>query len=219
MKYNNPYFKSIGLRTVKNPDNSGLMVVYDDQFKVKYLVVASWDYADAPSADQSYLHYYANPDHWRWIIEQLAKDEGYRLIVVSHLPLIINSGAAYDPTTEEALSGVTYYFASGNANSPLVFSARKDKTAGSITINGETIPYDFTNCKDDFLCSIAGHTHCDMVDRAGGTLLVTAFDWFDKDTIHFGLFDVDNRKLNVWKLSDDNSTPTIQNWEVPFELS
>lgn len=216
--YLNPYFKSRGLRTVKHPDNSGLMVVYDDRYKIKYLVIASWDYASAPLADQTYMHYFASVDHWKWMIKQMATDEGYTLVIVSHLPLIIRSGSAFDPITQEALTGTTYYFASGNQYSPLVFAARKDKTSGSITINGEEISYDFTGCTDDCICSIAGHTHYDMIDRAGGTLLVSAFDWFDNDTIHFGLFDLDARKLKVWKLSNDNSTPAVQNWETPFDI-
>lgn len=217
LKYLNPYFKTNGLRTVRLPDNSGNMVVYDDNNKVRYLVVGDWDYADR--ATTNYQYYYINKAHWEWIIKELSTDCGYDIVIVSHIPLKMYGTGSYNPITSESIAGTAIYISYSDSNSADVFAARKAKTSGSITVGSDTVSYDFTNCTDNILCAISGHTHKDGVDRAGD-LLTVSFDRFSAaiPVIHFGLIDRENERINVWKVSG-GSTPTTSNWQAPFDAS
>ena len=210
-KYLNPYFTTGKQRTVTLPDNSGNMVIYDDYWNVKYVVVANWDYTT------SYSVFKINANHWRWIIKELEKNDGYDVIIVSHVPIVMRSINSFDPITNESLSGSTYYIDTAEAQN--VFNARQKKTAGTIEIDSEIINYDFTQCETPLLCSLCGHTHHDGIDRAGGSngLMVAAFDWFNQDTLHFGIIDRENNTLNVWKLSND-TTPIVETWTQPLYI-
>jgi len=217
MQYNNPYFISTGLRTEKYPDNSGFMMVYDDRLRVKYLVVASWDYADKTTGITGYQWYWISNEHLQWVIDKMSEDTGHDLVIVSHVPLEMGGSLAIDPITSESItkSSPTYIIHSSSLLNAL-WNARKNRTTG--TVSG--ISYDFTNCSDDLLCAIAGHTHYDGVDYVDGSatgLLVTSFDWFANQTITFGLIDRASQKIKGWKLSNDNNVPAVQNWEAPFD--
>lgn len=218
LKYLNPYFKTVGLHTVRYADNSGNMVIYDDQYHVRYLVVGGWDYNDRDSGSKGPLYFFINSEHWKWIIDELSTDCGYDIVIVSHVPLVWHSDVCYNPITGTSAASDPSYIAYGKAYSAAVFGARKSKTAGEITVNSEAIPYDFSGCKDKILCALAGHTHVDLVDRAGG-LLVTAFDRFSAETpvVHFGLIDREANRLNVWKVSG-GETPKTENWQAPFDV-
>ena len=221
LKYNNPYFVNAWPHMKKCPDNSGNFVLYDDNFMVKYLVIGSWDAID-------YTTFNINATHWRWIIKQMSENDDYDIVLVSHVPIIGYSSNCYNPISGDSRSTTVQYICSGNANCLNPFVARRNKTSGSITVGGDTISYDFTGCTTNILCSIAGHTHEDIVDRMGDAngMLAVAFDRFGTRSIrtfHFILFDRAVSKLKVWRLSgtgipgvDNTLTPTIQNWEAPF---
>lgn len=217
LQYINPYFIATGLRTERNPDNSGLMVVYDDVRRIKYLVLAAWDYADKPSGPTGYQWYYINRTHYRWIIDKMTENTGHDLVIVSHVPLMMYDTSAIDPITNESIARsnpvyIVHYSSSPNA----LWEARKNKTSGTYW----DIPFDFTGCTDDLLCALAGHTHCDGVDRIGSpSLMQVCFDWFTDRTIHFGLLDRRDRKIKVWKLSNVDNTPAVENWEAVFDLT
>jgi len=218
LKYINPYFKTVGLRTVRYADNSGNMVIYDDQYHVRYIVTGGWDYADRDSGTIGYNYMFINAEHWKWIIDELSADCGYDIVIVTHVPLIWHSDVCYNPITGASGAGTVSYISSSKAYSAALFGARKAKAAGEITVNSEVIPYDFSGCKDKILCALSGHTHVDLVDRAGG-LLVTAFDRFSAETpvVHFGLIDREANRLNVWKVSG-GETPRTENWQAPFDV-
>jgi len=180
-------------------------------------VVASWDYADKTTGITGYQWYWISNEHLQWVIDKMSEDTGHDLIIVSHVPLEMGSSLAIDPITGTSitLSSPTYIIHSSSMLNAL-WNARKNRTTG--TVSG--ISYDFTNCSDDLLCAIAGHTHYDGVDYVGGSttgLLVTCFDWFANQTITFGLIDRASQKIKGWKLSNDNNVPAVQNWEAPFD--
>lgn len=214
LKYLNPYFPATGLRTVRLPDNSGNMVIYDDAYMVRYLVVGSWDYADRDSA--TYQKFFINADHWKWIIKELSSDCGYDLVIVSHVPIQMYGEKCYDPVTYESHATSARYICPSLSYSADVFAARKAKTSGTITVGSETIAYDFTNCTDHILCAIAGHEHASLVDWTGD-LLCTTFERFGPTsrTIFFALFDRENQKLNAWEVANGD-TPGAKHWEAPF---
>ena len=212
-KYNNPYFYTGLPHTVRHPDNSNFMVVYDDYYKIKYLVIANYDFVE------DYLDYHVSVDHWKWIIEQLSVNDGYDVIIVSHCPLQLYNSGSYDPITGDSYStpGIAFVIR-GYDNIVNIWNDRKYKRSGSITVDGTVIPYDFTGCTDDLLLSMAGHVHTDVVDYVGGNgLLEIAYDYFLNDTVHFALIDRENRKIKVWKLSNDSDTPNVDAWEAPFD--
>lgn len=215
LKYNNPYFRPCGLRTKPCLDNSGFQVVYDDVFNVKYLVLGSWDYADKPSGDTGYQWYWINKPHLEWVISEMAKNDGYDLVLVSHVPLEMGGTGSIDPITLTNIESqdpvyITHY----TGYLVPLWNARKAKTSGSITYNNETIAYDFTNCTTDCLCALAGHTHYDGVEYLNGNgLLQVAFDWFSDNTIHFGVLDRSASKIKCWKISTPDN---VQTWEKTF---
>ena len=218
LKYLNPYFPVGKQRTVKLPDNSGNMVIYDDAYMVKYVVIGTWDYTESGLSNaQPYISAY----HWKWIIKQLSENDGYDIIVVSHIPIIAWSGNCINAITKAPYADRSVqYFSLGFAESQNPFLARREKISGSIVVANETINYDFTGCETSLLCSIAGHTHTDLIDWIGGSsgVLAAAFDRFYRENhvIHFVLFDRNSKKLKTWKFSGYEETATIESWEAAF---
>ena len=218
LKYLNQYFPTGKSRTIKLPDNSGNMVVYDDTHMVKYLVIGSWDIR--ATVGETYGGSYINAEHWRWIIRQLGVNDGYDIVVTSHIPVIYWSNANINPITNVQHSVNTSYISSKYADSQAPFAARRNKTSGTITVGGETIAFDFTNCETELLCAISGHTHEDLVDRIGGVggVLQASFDRFSADTnvLHFVLIDRNDNKLKTWKFSATSADITVNTWEADF---
>jgi len=216
LQYLNPYFRATGLRAKPFPDNSGFQVVYDDIFNIKYLVLGCWDYADKTGDYTGYQWYWINQKHLEYVVTEMAKDDGYDLVLVSHVPLEMGSSGSIDPVSGEPyeLDPVIYITHYDSFLVPL-WNARKNRTSGSVSSGGVSVSFDFTNCKTDCLCAIAGHTHHDGATYIGNDgLLQIAFDYFTDMTIHFGVIDRANKKVKCWKLSYSNPTDV---WEMPFD--
>lgn len=222
MQYNNPYFPSDGLITRKCPDNSGLAVVYDTKRNVKYLILAGWDYADKIGTHVGYQWYWINQKHLNWIVDEMSKNDGYDLILVSHVPLQMGGAGCINPITGDSISEtVPFYITHYDPYLLPLWNARKNKTSGTVSSNGVSITYDFTGCESDCICALSGHAHYDgaqYIQNAATGLLDVAFDWFFNNTIHFGIIDRNSRKIKVWKLAND-STPTVTPWELPLDYS
>ena len=218
LKYLNPYFKS-WLRAIKCQDNSGNMIVYDDEKKIKYLVIGSWDYAAKSSP--LYTDFWISQSHLEWIIAEMEKSEGYDLVLVSHVPLAMDEAGSINPISGADIEKPTKtYITTGDNYLVQLWNARKNKQSGTISHAGISVTYDFTQVTDDVLCAIAGHTHYDGVEYLGNAndgLLQVAFDWFDDDTIHFFLIDRTSRNVKCWKLHNESRTPGVQTWEMPLD--
>ncbi len=104
-----------------------------------------------------------------------------------------------------------------------LFNARKNKTSGTVTdSDGVEHAFDFSGCTTDILCGLHGHTHIDAYNYVGGIesgLLNITFDWFADTTIYFVLVDRENKQLNIWKVSNPNTGPEVQNYIVPFSIA
>lgn len=215
LKYLQPYFNN-SYRKIKIADNSGNFVIYDDNFKVKYLVIASWDRSNEYSRYR-YLQYRINTKHWKWIINQLKENDGYDIIVLSHVPLYLDHSIAKDPITNESSShsGIMSVDDWNEGSFKNLFVSRKNKTSGTF-IDGEgfTHNYDFSNCSSNLLCAIAGHTHYDEYNYIENSLLSLAYDWFDAQTLFFSLIDRNENKLKVWKMSNDNNVPNVETYSL-----
>lgn len=182
--YLNPYFKNVMARKTSN---NGYHVTYDPYFNVKYIVTSNYDYVDASNYEM------ASPAQYDWVIEELSKDDGYDIIVLSHV-------------------GHSWYHDSQFSN---ILKARYAKTAGTATDRlGGTHSYDFTNCQTNLLVFLHGHNHDDHYDYDMG-VLSQCFDNYYETTrpIFFVIVDRENNQLKVWKVTN---TPEYTVYTRPF---
>ena len=206
--YLRKYFKNICAR---GKDNYGNMVVYDDRYNVKYLIISGMAY---DSEIGGYAHYIIPSASWDWIIDQLEMADGYDVVVMSHVALGSGGATIIDPTGGSAVSSCGNVDWVSRAD---FWAARKNKTSGSFTDQyGVVHAYDFTNCDSNLLCGLHGHEHADGYYYAGNSLLDAFFDayYISPRAIHFVLIDRANSQLNVWKVDD---TPQVQNYQIPLD--
>lgn len=198
------YFKNIYAR---RDNNAGYFTVCDDYFNVKYVVISCFEYTTSRSA------FRISTKQMSWLIEELSKNDGYDVVIVSHVPLLSDPTKWIYPTGQTSNS--TYRVS--NVNTDDFFSARKTKGSGRIVDSeGVSHNYNFSGCTTDLLCSLHGHTHHDGYLYLNRTLLVNVFDWFADTTFFFVLIDRKNQRLDIWKVSNPNDTPLVQNYKVPF---
>ena len=202
------YFRNIYAR---RNNNNGWFVIRDDYFNVKYVVVSGFEYDGG-------VTFRIGTKQMQFIIDEFSKNDGYDIVVVSHVPLY------YQPSTEVYPTGMTPSDAGNetisrvsNVDTDALFNGRKNKTSGSVTdSDGVEHTFDFSGCTTDILCGLHGHIHMDAYNYVGGNGLMSAtFDWFDGSTIHFALVDRINRQMNIWKIEGDSLT--YQNYQVPLD--
>ena len=176
-----------------------------------YLIISGMAY---DSDIGGYSHYIIPTASWDWIIAQLAKADGYDVVVLSHVALGAGGAAVTDPTGESDVSScgnVDWVSRAG------FWTARKNKTSGSFTDQyGISHTYDFSECDGELLCGLHGHEHADGYCYIGDSLLDVFFDayYISPNAIHFVLVDRENRKLNIWKV---DNTPQVQNYQIPMD--
>ena len=198
------YFRNVYARRT---NNNGWFVVHDDQFNVKYLVVSAFEY-------RSGVTFRIGTEQMKFIIDELEKNDGYDVVIVSHVPLLVDPTQNIYPTGQTSTS--TYRVSALDTDA--LFSARKTKGSGTIVdSDGVEHSYDFTDCETELLCSLHGHTHYDAYLYLNDSLLVNAFDWFDDYTFFLALIDRVNRQLNVWKIEAPDGVPTYQNYQIPLD--
>lgn len=201
------YFRNIFARN-PNSNQQGYFVDYDNKYNVKYVVVSGFEYTTSRST------FRISTAQMKWLIGEMSKDDGYDIVVVSHVPLHYATENMTFPTGYEA-TGTENYRVS-NVDTDALFAARKNKVSGTVTdSDGVEHRYDFSSCTTEVLCALHGHTHHDAYNYVGTNgLLSVSFDWFADNTMHFVLVDRVNRQLNVWKV---DSTNTVQNYQVPLD--
>ena len=200
------YFKNIYARRT---NNQGWFVVKDDYFNVKYVVISGFEYTTSRSTRR------IGTAQMKWIIDEFGKDDGYDIVVVSHVPLHYVTDGMTFPTGHEATATEDYRVSKIDTDE--FFAARKNKTSGTVTdSDGVEHSYDFSGCTTNVLCALHGHAHHDAYNYVGTDgLLSVAFDWFDENTIHFALVDRENRQLRVWKVDNSN---TVLEYQIPMDI-
>lgn len=200
------YFRNIYARRT---NNNGWFTVYDDMFNVKYVVISGFEYQNDSVALR------IGTAQMTWLIEELSKNDGYDVVIISHVPLLFDPDTVTMPTgqvTNESLHRVS------NINTDAFFSARQTKGSGTITdSDGVEHNYDFSGCASPVLCSLHGHTHEDAYLYLDDKLLVNTFDWFADNTFFMVLIDRVNRQLNVWKIEAPDGVPTYLNYQIPLD--
>lgn len=197
----NQYFRNIYARRT---NNNGWFVTYDNHFNVKYVVVSAFEYRGT-------VTFRIGTEQMTWLIEELSKNDGYDVVIVSHVPLLDDPTQNIYPTGQTS----TKIYRVSELDTDAFFSARKTKGNGTIVdSDGVSHDYDFTACESSLLCSLHGHTHYDAYLYLNNSLLVNAFDWFDDNTFFFVLIDRVNNQLNVWKV---DGTPQFINYQIPLD--
>ena len=200
-------------------ENRGNEIMIDTAHNIKYVCVACWYYDD-----DVYYHYTYPEDAMDWLLTQLSANDGYDIVILSHIQPLATSRTWYTPAVDGGsasseqkarnYSSVAPYGATGMFEGLL--SARKNKTSGTVTdSDGVTHSYNFSNCTTDILCWLAGHEHLDSYAYDGGDVPVILFDAYRYDNQPFYLFNIDRtrERVNVWKIDD---SPTYYNYQVPF---
>ena len=202
------YFRNIYARCC---DNHGNFVVKDDTYNIKYLVVSAFAFDFTQAGRSTYAF---APDSLRWIISEMEKVDGYDVIILSHVPLGATNTTIYDPvsdtSTEGDVSGVAFKLLDS------LWSARRDKTSGSVTdAYGNTFDFDFTACDGALLCGLHGHYHSGGYYYIGNLLdaYFRSYNYCNNE-ISFVLVDRENRRLNVWRV---DRTPQVQNYQIPLD--
>ncbi len=135
---------------------------YDDTAKkTRVININTSDMYGITWAHEAEIWMRISPEQLQWLID-VALDtstltDDWNIIVVSHVP-IDSTGSSTTPTVTDAVSGVVYDVF--NINKVLtVFNAFKNKSSGSVVIDGITIDFDFADAKNINVTTIHGHNH------------------------------------------------------------
>lgn len=192
--------------TLKRKGTNGYGVVTDDYFNVKYLLISNYDKEEGEGGSR------ISTNQVNFIIEELSKNDGYDVVILSHEPISMN-----DSTTTSLLEAGVYktmgnYFSFIPSRNGFIsmLIARKTKGSGTYTDDeGIEHSYDFTNCNSELLCCFCGHTHVEGFDFINSELLSVAFGGINHASgkpIYFGYIDRKNRLLKYYRVAGDYSS-------------
>lgn len=205
------YFRNIYARRT---NNNGWFVVHDDSFNVKYVVISGFEY-------NGNVAFRIGTKQMEFIVDELGKDDGYDIVIMSHVPIYYAVDTTVYPTGMTDANVAGYMLRVAEINTDALFNARKNKTSGTVTdSDGVEHTFDFSNCTTDILCNLSGHMHIDgynYVSDANDGLLSVTLDKFVDGCIHFVLVDRENRRVNVWKISNPDDTPQCVNYQIPLD--
>lgn len=204
-----PTGKQIEKRYFQNPSavysaDRKAFVVEDSRFNVRYLVVDT----------KCFPYYYTNGRLWTeqadFIIDELSRDDGSDILLLSHAYLFKDRIIARDGST---FTGSEYFIGSESKGAEVkqsfidMLAARKNKASG-VLIDSEGVehPYDFSNCKGDFLMTLHGHHHSEGYETKDGIteFLFQGMVSDNKDNseplcFYFAYIDTEDNILKVWK--------------------
>ena len=188
IKHNQGYLKPYFKNVLaRRTSNNGFFVTYDPYFNVKYVVYSWYDYVDT-------THYsIVSTAQYDFLIDEMSKNDGYDIILCSH-----TRADAY----QEYLGNLV--------------QARYNKTSGTFTDNeGVTHTFDFSNCENDLLVVLHGHTHADWSHYDLDVLQNCFLNYYESTRpIYFVLVDKANERLRLWKVL---KTPKYYVYSVPFK--
>ena len=211
-----PYFRNAeGHRR----SNAGYFAVKDDYFNVKYVIVSGFEYTTGVGVSVGTES--ASTEQIAWLVEELGKDDGYDVVMVSHEPLFPDwAGRTFESQLPKASSSVNNSNRWAWLNTDDIFLARKNKTTGSFTDrSGVVHTYDYSGLTGNLLCGIDGHLHYDCSQYTGNDeFLCESFGSFNDSTkwIYFVLIDREDSQLNIWKIDSNNLN--YENYQVPFAV-
>ena len=213
-----PNGKTVEKRFFDNPDaeysaDRKAFVIKDEQFGIRYLAVDT----------KRFPYNYEHGELWSvqadFIINELSKDDESDIVMISHPYLFKDAVIDRDG---ETFTGSEYFIGTADKYTDVkqsfvdMLAARKNKTAGVlIDCEGVEHPYDFTNCKSDFLMTLHGHHHTEGYETKDG---ITEF-LFQSMTLdnaentepccfYFAYIDKEAKTFKCWK-----NLPGYDAWE------
>lgn len=188
IKHNQGYLKPYFKNVLaRRTSDNGFHVTYDPYFNVKYIVYSWYDYVDA-------THYsIVSTAQYDFLIDEMTKNDGYDIILCAH-----TRADAY----QEYLGNLV--------------QARYNKTSGTFTDNeGVAHTFDFSNCENDLLVVLHGHSHADWAHYDLDVLSNCFLNYYESTRpIYFVLVDKVNERLRLWKVL---KTPKYYVYSVPFK--
>lgn len=171
----------------------GCFTVYDDAHSVKYVCVANY-YQDSTSS--SGIARGLDADSAEWLVNELAKNDGYDVVYLQHWPVWTTKRTRDD--REETADSENH---SGSYNYAIwqMLIARKNKESGTFadSLGGEHA-YDFTSCEQELLVTLHGHNHAENISTVDGLTAYAADMCGDTRRCTFGLIDRLNSKATFW---------------------
>lgn len=211
-----------GIQHVYN--NYGIQYLIDEVNKIKYVVLAGWEY---DSQLGSYNYYVIGQQSMNYVVQMLSTVDEYDIVVISHIQPFYHLQTASlwthppvetdDPQGGQGSMSWSVGCVATNVDIDVLINGRKNKTSGVVKDSyGNDHPFDFTHCTSDLLCCLAGHEHFDKYAWANnGTIPIYIFDGygFDNHPIFFANIDKQQQKIELWKIDE---TPHIYNFSIPF---
>lgn len=193
--------------------------IIDDLRNVKYIVVNNFE---MPAGENRY-YWYQSAEQVEWFAKELAKADGYDVVILSH-SYFDDGGTAYkrDGTIRNRYPTIWPWSKDTTANTAFhsLLAARKNKTSGTYTdSDGHSIPYDFTNCDSELLMALHGHDHIESYEHLTNSITDYVFECFYNDvgtnnTVYFGYIDRVAKKFKNWKLYDGITAVDVQEIDI-----
>ena len=183
----------------------GCFTVYDDAHSVKYVCVANYYQAESGIVRGF------DADSAEWLVNELAKNDGYDVIYLQHWPVFTTKRLR---TADSETADTENHSSSYNYKIWQMLLARKKKNSGTFidSLGGEHA-YDFTNCEHDLLITLHGHNHQEQMSTADGLTAYAADLLGDNRRCTFGLIDRLNSKATFWVF---DSTGCLDPLELPI---
>lgn len=188
----------------RNPSSKCDCYAVDDTIHhVKWLVLEDY-YLNADGTGYTHGFDGATVD---WMIDELSANDGLDVIILMHWPCwrkFAKRGMASEVNDGDSAMGFTNRW---NNDTYLLwdfFVARKNKQSGTFAdINGTSHAYNFSQCENDLLCTLHGHTHAEWYTTSYGLTGYAADRYYAGGTnackCVFGLADRDLQKLRIWE--------------------
>lgn len=183
----------------KRPDNLLYHVVYDKLHGCKYVTVSGYRTKGAGYSADSYERKIGTAQ-MAWLIEELSRNDGYDIVVLSHEPVGSSWVNREGETTDDA--GYGYY--SGIRS---ILAARKVHASGTVTdADGVEHSYDFSDTTTECLCSFHGHLHSELYSQADGwtEYIEQQYSLNVDGCVSWALIDRNAMTLTIYKAGQDN---------------
>ena len=178
-------------------DDNASYVVYDDVHGIKFIAL-DWYTKIGENSNGTMPSPHATSDVMAWVLTELAKNDGYDVIVLQHEPV---SGVYTwaDGTTEDCPSDRASKYAFW-----LALKDRKNKRSGTcVDDDGVSHTYDFTGCTSEIICVLHGHYHRQMYLREDGLTAIAFPSWW---SVSYAVIDRTNRKFHLWTNTYDSAS-------------
>ena len=195
----------------RKPSQRPHFVSYDNHFNVKYLVICPYYIEDTNNGTPK-----VKTEQMKWIIDELSRNDGYDIVILMHAHV---TNDFY--TREGEPFHTSYAYPAGDTMLQLwtMMKDRRNKRSGTITDSeGVVHNYDFSNCKNDFLCLFHGHLHQELYLTEDNTTLYvsTTTGGIDMSTSGFtdgactlALIDRESKHLYIWAFNGNGVNPLL----------